>query len=216
MSQTDLPRRPQAEKKVRIRPPSVSVRSAEFKNPPEGWSILASPPLASRKVPYRVLGFPLRWSDCIRFAERNKISVGESYLEKIPNAMTEMALYLNKYKCELVATPMGNWPEVPVIMVADNSSKKQLKLAEDVKRIYFVQTYLGVPNPPFWLFNSGRRDNQQLEKWYEEDYIKIKERYHKDDKTAHESQKNENSEQAPGGAHSHILTASQGEDDKAE
>ncbi|KAH9476690.1 hypothetical protein JR316_0010604 [Psilocybe cubensis] len=180
--------------------------TAEFKEPPEGWTL---PPFPPRWVPrgnvsYRVLGFPLRWSDFIRFAEQHELEVGESEWDKASAAFSDMMDYLVDYKCQFAEIAIGD-AEVPVILVADNSKMKHLKHPKEAKRIYFVQTYLGLKRPPVWLFHRQRmRDNIKLEKWFDEEDVENEEQSQQDGKTDHALEKIENSEQAPLGISSQI------------
>uniref|UniRef100_A0A8H7XII8 Uncharacterized protein n=1 Tax=Psilocybe cubensis TaxID=181762 RepID=A0A8H7XII8_PSICU len=180
--------------------------TAEFKEPPEGWTL---PPFPPRWVPrgnvsYRVLGFPLRWSDFIRFAEQHELEVGEPEWDKASAAFSDMMDYLVDYKCQFAEIAIGD-AEVPVILVADNSKMKHLKHPKEAKRIYFVQTYLGLKRPPVWLFHRQRmRDNIKLEKWFDEEDVENEEHSQQDGKTDHALEKIENSEQAPLGISSQI------------
>ncbi|KAH9476687.1 hypothetical protein JR316_0010601 [Psilocybe cubensis] len=194
------------------------VHPAEFKEPPEGWTLPPFPPrwVPNGKVSYRVLGFPLRWSDFIRFAEKNELEVGKSDWDKASTACSDMMDCLFYYKCEYADIAIGD-VEVPVFLVADNSKMKYLKHPEEAKRIYFIQTYLGLPRPPVWLFHRQRmRDNVKLVQWLKDGAAQnTAGGSQKDDETKAKPQENENTEQAPPESSSQTVAVPQAEDDKA-
>ena len=118
--------------------------------------LLKSPGLANARsingpvVYFRVLAFPLRIKDALKWAEDNQVGIGRK-----PHMRRELALpaILRRLPpdCRRIAiVPLGGGAAAVSIVVATNKTVEDLARAEDLEMIQNVQRVMGASQPPAW------------------------------------------------------------------
>jgi hypothetical protein len=118
------------------------------------------------RVSLRVLAFPMPMAAKEKWAEDNQIGIGKNALYKRDHAWSAIISRLSPRYCQYARVPVEG-PHIRgiepgcchAIVVASNSSVKELKRAEDIETIRSVQRFLGATEPPQWYY-PGRS-------WYE-------------------------------------------------
>jgi hypothetical protein len=101
-------------------------------------------------VYFRVLAFPLRMKDALKWAEDNQVGVGRK-----PHMRRELALptILRRLPpdCRRIAVvPLGGGAAALSVVVATNKTAEDLARAEDLEMIQNVQRVMGTNQPPAW------------------------------------------------------------------
>ncbi|KIM79915.1 hypothetical protein PILCRDRAFT_548438 [Piloderma croceum F 1598] len=101
-------------------------------------------------VYFRVLAFPLRIKDALKWAEDNQVGVGRK-----PHMRRELALpaILRRLPpdCRRIAiVPLGGGAAAVSVVVATNKTVEDMARAEDLEMIQNVQRVMAANQPPAW------------------------------------------------------------------
>jgi len=101
-------------------------------------------------VYFRVLAFPLRMKDALKWAEDNQVGVGRK-----PHVRRELVLptILSRLPphCRRIAlVPLSNGGAALSVVVATNETAEDLARADDLETMQHVQRVMGTSQPPAW------------------------------------------------------------------
>jgi hypothetical protein len=120
-------------------------------------SLPEPPGLANRRsingpvVHFRVLAFPLRMNDALKWAEDNQVGVGRKPHMRCELALPTILRRLPPDCCRVAVVPIGSGGATALsVVVAMNKTAEDLARAEDLEMIQNVQRVMGTNNPPAW------------------------------------------------------------------
>jgi hypothetical protein len=101
-------------------------------------------------VYFRVLCFPLRMKDALKWAEDNQVGVGRKPHMRRKLALPAILSRLPPDCRRIAAVPLGGGAAAFSVVVATNKTVEDLARAEDLEMIQNVQQVIGASRPPAW------------------------------------------------------------------
>jgi hypothetical protein len=101
-------------------------------------------------VYFRVLAFPLRMKDALKWAEDNQVGVGKKPHVRRKLVLPAILRRLPPDCRRIAAVPLGGGAAAFSVVVATNKTAEDLARAEDLEMIQNVQQIMGASQPPAW------------------------------------------------------------------